>query len=253
MAAATEQAIRDYWQAETCGTNHTDAERLSKRYFDEIEAVRYRLEPYIFGFAQFDGRTRRRVLEIGVGAGTDFINFARNGARLTGVDLTQAAIDHARRRLELEGLEAELQVASAERLPFDDQSFDLVYSWGVLHHAETPEKTFAEVRRVLAPGGEARIMLYGRHSWVAYKRWLFGLLVALKRRERPKSLSGAIEHYMESPGTRCYTPAEIVRDFRDAGFTNVEVEGFLTPYDQRFIGPLARRVRRDWNLGVTAS
>jgi hypothetical protein len=71
-------------------------------------------------------------------------------------------------------------------------------------------------------------MLYGRHSWVAYTRWLAGLAIALKRRERPKGLSGAVSHYMESPETRCYTRREIIRDFGDAGFTEVSVEGFLT-------------------------
>lgn len=253
MAAATEQEIRTYWQGSTCGSVHADAEPLSQAYFDEIEAHRYRVEPFIHNFARFDEWAGKRVLEIGVGAGTDFINFARCGAELSGVDLTPAAIEHAQRRLDLEGLDADLRVASAEKLPFQADSFDMIYSWGVLHHAAHPERTFSEVRRVLADGGEARIMLYGRHSWVAYKRLFSGNLRALKRRQRPRGLNGVIAHYMESPGTRCYTRQEIVRDFTAAGFTEIHVEGFLTPYDQHFIGPLARRVRRDWFLGVTAS
>lgn len=253
MPTAAENEIRDFWESTTCGTIHSESERFSKEYFDEIEAHRYRAEPFIPGFARFTASADRRVLEVGIGAATDFINFARNGARLSGVDLTPAAVEHARRRLELERLDAHVEVASAERLPFADNSFDMVYSWGVLHHAADPECTFAEVRRVLAPGGEARLMLYGRHSWVAYRRFLFGLLVSLKRRQRPQGLGGAIAHFMESPGTRCYTREEIVRAFTVAGFTTIEVEGFLTTYDQRYIGPLARRVRQDWFLGVVAS
>lgn len=253
MAVATEQEIKDYWQGSTCGSVHSGAQRLSKEYFDEIEAHRYSVEPFIRDFARFEQAAGKRVLEIGVGAATDFVNFARYGAELTGIDLTPAAIEHARRRLDLEDLKADLEVASAEQLPFEADSFDMVFSWGVLHHAENPERTFAEVRRVLAPGGEARIMLYGRHSWVAYKLLVTGFLRSLKRRQRPYGLGGVIAHYMESPGTRSYTPEEIIEQFKTAGFVDVEVEGFLTTYDQKFIGPLARRMRRDWFLGVTAS
>lgn len=253
MIVANEQEIREYWEGNTCGSVHSDRERLTKRYFDEIEAQRYDAEPFIRSFARFDDCKDKQVLEVGVGAATDFVNFARAGARLTGIDLTTAAIDHARHRLDLEDLDAELVEGSAEHMPFDDNSFDIVYSWGVLHHAENPERTFKEVRRVLAPGGEARIMLYGRHSWVAYKYLILGFLKSIKYRERPRGLNGVIARWMESPGTRCYTPAEIVADFRAAGFTTVDVQGFLTPYDEKYIGPIARRIRRDWFLGVTAS
>ena len=93
----------------------------------------------------------RRVLEIGVGAATDFLNFARAGAVLTGVDLTPAAVEHARAGWRSRGLEAELAVASGEALPFPDGSFDLVYSWGVIHHAEHPHRIVREIRRLLAP------------------------------------------------------------------------------------------------------
>lgn len=250
---ASEEEIRDYWQAQTCGTSHATAEPFSQGYFDEIEAHRYRTEPFIRDFAGFERAAGRRVLEIGVGAATDFVNFARHGALLTGIDLTPAAVEHARRRLALERLRADLHVASAERLPFADGAFELVYSWGVLHHAADPRLAVAEVRRVLAPGGEARIMLYGRHSWFAYKLWPVGMLRALRAGRRPTGLSATIAETLESPGTRAYTRAEIGELFATAGFARIAVEGFLTPYDERFIGPLARRVRRDWFLGVTAS
>jgi SAM-dependent methyltransferase len=190
------------------------------------------------------------VLEIGVGAATDFLNFARSGAILTGVDLTPAAVDHARRRLALEGLEAELEVASGEDLPFADGSFDLVYSWGVIHHAAHPHRIVREVRRLLAPGGEARVMLYGRQSWAAYKLWLrHALLVGRPRR----TLSEVIGRHLESPGTRAYTRREIELLFAGAGFEHVAVAGFPTPYDRRAAGPLAARIRLDWFLGVVAS
>ena len=106
------------------------------------------------------------------------------GAEATGVDLTEAAVEAVRERLALEGLEAELRVADAESLPFGDGEFDLVYSWGVIHHTPDTERALAEVRRVLRPGGEARIMLYSRRSWVALGVWLrYGVLRGRPRQD----------------------------------------------------------------------
>lgn len=246
---ALEEAVRDYWEAQSCGTGYASAEEGTETYYREIETERYRLEPFIPAFAGFRDWQGKRVLEVGVGAGTDFVNFARAGAVLTGVDLTEAAVEHARRRLELEGLDAELAVCSAEELPFDAGSFDLVYSWGVIHHAERPARIVREVRRVLAPGGEARVMLYGRHSWVAYALWVRYAALA----GRPwRSLTDVVACHMESPGTQAYTRREIELLFSGAGFDQVQVEGFLTPWDRKCAGPLARWLRQDWFLGVVA-
>lgn len=240
----------DYWEAASCGTTHAKSPPGTPAYYAEIEAARYQLEPFIPDFAQFGRWEGRRVLEIGVGAATDFVGFARARAELTGVDLTGEAVAHARRRLELEGLSAELHVASAEALPFEDRSFDLVYSWGVIHHAEHPSRIVREMRRLLASSGEARVMLYGRHSWAAYRLWArHALLMGRPRR----SLSDVIASHMESPGTRAYTRREIELLFAGAGFERVDVRGFETIYDRRAAGPLASRIRLDWFLGIVAS
>jgi SAM-dependent methyltransferase len=246
----TEAEVFEYWQAGSCGTVHASSTPGSREYYDEIEAARYQLEPFIHEFADFTRWRDRRVLEIGVGAGTDFLNFARAGAILTGVDLTPAGIEHAQRRLALEGLEAELAVASGETLPYRDASFDLVYSWGVIHHAERPHRIVREIRRLLAPGGEARVMLYGRHSWAAYKLWVRHALVVARPR---RTLASVIGEHLESPGTRAYTRQEIELLFAGAGFEHVGIEGFPTPYDRWAAGPLAARIRLDWFLGVVAS
>ncbi|MFN2628819.1 MAG: class I SAM-dependent methyltransferase [Gaiellaceae bacterium] len=246
----TEAEVFEYWQAGSCGTVHAKSDAGTRLYYDEIEAARYRLEPFIHDFADFRRWEGQRVLEIGVGAGTDFLNFARAGAILTGIDLTPAAIDHAVRRLALEGLHAELAVTSAEALPYPDRSFDLVYSWGVIHHAEHPHRIVREVRRLLAPGGEARVMLYGRHSWAAYKLWARHALLVGRPRH---TLSTVIARHLESPGTQAYTRREIELLFAGAGFEDVRVEGFPTPYDRRAAGALAALIRLDWFLGVTAS
>jgi ubiquinone/menaquinone biosynthesis C-methylase UbiE len=115
--------------------------------------------------AGFENTHGLRVLEIGCGCGSEAERFVRAGARYTAVDLTNAAVSITRRRFQLGGLEGRFVQADAEDLPFDDGSFDLVYSHGVLHHTPDTPRTIREVHRVLAPTGRAVIMLYYRNSF----------------------------------------------------------------------------------------
>ncbi len=203
-AEALKDAVRRHWQAEPCGTRGASpAER--RAFFDEIERDRYAWEPYIKPFARFERGRGLKVLEVGVGAGTDFINWVRNGAVATGVDLTPEGVALTRERLALEGLTAEVQVADAENLPFPDASFDLVYSYGVLHHSPDTRRAVREVHRVLKPGGTALIMVYHHPSWVGLMLW--GLHYAVRLRPWVSPRQAVFEH-LESPGTKAYTVAE---------------------------------------------
>jgi ubiquinone/menaquinone biosynthesis C-methylase UbiE len=247
--SAEKQAVRSYWEAAPCGAKLADAEPGSPDFYAQVEQERYRREPFIPAFAEFDRWRGRRVLEIGVGVGSDFVRFVRAGADATGLDLTEAAIDLVRRRLELEGLSAHLQVADAESLPFEDRSFDLVYSWGVLHHTPDTARAVEEIRRVLRPDGEARIMLYSRRSWLAYGLWL---RYALARGRPRRTLADVVANHMESPGTKAYTQAELTRLF--ARYSSVSFRRFVTPYDRRVAGPLTRLTgeRLGWFVGIVA-
>ncbi|HEX6184255.1 MAG TPA: class I SAM-dependent methyltransferase [Pyrinomonadaceae bacterium] len=159
------ERVRAFWQEHPCGTKFADAEPGSRRFYELVEEHRYRVEWHIPEAAGFDRAKGLRVLEIGCGLGTDGARFARAGAHYTGVDLTEAAVSLARRRFELEGLPGEFRVADAEALQFADESFDLVYSHGVLHHTPDARAAVGEVRRVLVPGGRAVVMLYHRDSY----------------------------------------------------------------------------------------
>ena len=157
--------VHDFWQANPCGTKFVDGEIGSREFFDALERHRYRTEWHIPGVVNFPRWRDSDVLEVGCGLGTDAINFARRGARYTGVDLTEASVDLVRRRFELEGLDGDVRVADAELLPFAEGSFDLVYSHGVLHHTPDTQRAISEVHRVLKPGGTAMIMLYHKNSY----------------------------------------------------------------------------------------
>ena len=159
------ERVRAFWEAHPCGTKFSDAEMGTPAFFERVEAHRYTKEWHIPEAADFAATRGLRVLEIGCGMGTDGAQFAQAGAHYTGIDLTEAAIELARKRFELSGLAGEFRVADAEDLDFADDSFDRVYSHGVLHHTPNIARAIAEIHRVLKPGGRAMVMLYHRGSY----------------------------------------------------------------------------------------
>jgi SAM-dependent methyltransferase len=164
------------------------------------------------------------------------------------VDLTPRAIEHTRRRLELFGLTSELRQGDAEQLPFSDNSFDVVYSWGVLHHSPDTESAFREVHRVLRPGGQARIMVYSKWSLIGLMLWLRYGLLALKPW---RGLGEIYAEHLESPGTKAYTEAEARRlcaPFAETRIRTVLTHGDLLESEagQRHRGRLLSIARRVW-------
>jgi SAM-dependent methyltransferase len=159
------ERVRAFWQANPCGTKFADAPPGTRRFYELVEEHRYQKEWHIPLAADFPSAQGLRVLEIGCGLGTDGAQFSGAGANYTGVDLTEAAIELARKRFELFNLPGQFQTADAENLDFADNSFDLVYSHGVLHHTPDTERAVKEIYRVLRPGGRAVVMLYHRDSY----------------------------------------------------------------------------------------
>src|SRR5687767_1188143 len=159
------ERVRAFWQANPCGTKFADAPPGTRRFFELVEEHRYQKEWHIPEAAGFADTQGLKVLEIGCGLGTDGAQFAEAGADYTGVDLTDAAVELARKRFELFNLPGTFARADAENLDFKDDSFDLVYSHGVLHHTPDTQRAIDEVHRVLRPGGRAIVMLYHRDSY----------------------------------------------------------------------------------------
>ena len=224
------QQVRSFWEREPCGT-FADAvgevEANTREWFQRVEEYRYRLEPFIHEVAQFTHHRDKRVLEVGVGAGTDHLQFARAGANCWGVDLTQAAIETTRQHLAMHDLNSNLQRVDAESLPFDDDFFDVVYSWGVIHHTEDPDVMIAEIHRVLREGGQFIGMMYGRRSLVAFKAWIRHALL----KGRPwRSFRDVIWNHVESVGTKAYTLKEFQKLF--AGFRTFSAHPIVTEYDK---------------------
>lgn len=196
--------VHDFWNDAACGEN-LYLQSIDRSGYESQAAERYRLEPQILPFADFDSARGRKVLEIGVGLGADHQHLAASGADLYGIDLTERAVDHTRRRLELFGLTSHLAVGDAENLEFSDETFDIVYSWGVLHHSPNTARAIEEVYRVLKPGGRAKIMIYHKWSVIGFMLWLrYAFLIG-----RPwRSLRDVYAKHLESPGTKAFSYAE---------------------------------------------
>lgn len=171
---ATLEDVRKFWDTDPCQADLSRSDDR-RRYFQEISDKRYGHRewhvPIVAKFGAFKGKD---VLEVGCSIATDGLEFARNGAKYTGVDLSPHSIDLARERFNLFGVTGRFQVADAEQgLPFPDCSFDHVYSFGVIHHSPSPEKIVHEIYRVLRKGGTFTVMLYNRSSINYYIEIMF--------------------------------------------------------------------------------
>jgi SAM-dependent methyltransferase len=166
---ATVEQVQEYWDRRPCNIRHSPAPLGTREYSDQVEARKYFVEPHIPRFAEFERWQGKRVLEIGCGIGTDTINFAKAGADVTAVDLSGASLGVARRRVEALGLtNITFYQADAEELHrvVPPKPYDLVYSFGVIHHTPQPERVIEQIRRhYVAPGTTVKVMVYHRYAW----------------------------------------------------------------------------------------
>ncbi|HET7263545.1 MAG TPA: methyltransferase domain-containing protein [bacterium] len=205
------RTVADYWNARPCNIRHSARPVGTREYFDEVEARKYFVEPHILRLAEFPRWRGRRVLDVGCGIGTATITFARHGARVTAVDLSEKSVALARRRAEVCGLDRQIDfyVANAEELSrsIPIANYDLIYSFGVVHHTPHPERAIAEMRRYAGPGSTLKLMVYHRRSWkslsvlLGYGRGRFWRF--------PELIARYSEAQTGCPVTYTYLPGEI--------------------------------------------
>lgn len=201
--AQLKSAVQRYWNDESCGERYAAGEM--EEFYNSHARKRYELEPWIRPFARFEEGRGKRVLEVGVGMGADYLEWLRHGAAAVGIDLTPRGAWHTSRRCALAGFQPSLCVSDGEHLPFPDGSFDLYYSWGVAHHSPDTAAVFREAARVLRPGGIARFAIYHFPSWGTLAIWGRQALA----RGRPfQSVRSVVAAHLESPGTKLYSVRE---------------------------------------------
>lgn len=163
------QTVKEFWDRRPCNIRHSLKPVGTKEYFDEVEARKYFVEPHIPLFAQFPRYRDKKVMEIGCGIGTDTINFARHGASVTVVELSEKSLEIAKQRAAVYGLQDRIRFyqGDAEELTkfVPVEPYDLVYSFGVIHHTPCPDRVLEQIRHYVRPGGTVKIMVYHRRSW----------------------------------------------------------------------------------------
>jgi ubiquinone/menaquinone biosynthesis C-methylase UbiE len=190
------QEITNYWNHRIHDLEMTDQPVGTKAFFDDLDEYRFDKLHYLPQLVDFSSFKGQRLLEVGCGIGTDLVRFAKGGARVTGVDLAQTAIDLARKNFELNGVAPEeLRVANGEALPYGDGSFDVVYAHGVIQYTADPATLIRECHRVLKPGGTAIFMVYNRVSWLNALSKV--MKVALEHEDAPVLKKFSISEFRE--------------------------------------------------------
>ncbi len=188
------EVVQDYWHENPVAAENIDAQPGSPEFYEKFDSAREAedCEPFsysdlIHGYSTSKGKN---VLDIGCGNGYVLSRYAQYGANVSGVDLTEKAIELSKRRFELVGLVGNFQKIDGVNLPFPDSHFDIVCSMGVLHHISDPRPTVDEIYRVLKPGGKMIVMLYYRYSYKYVV--LFRLKRLLDKRYRGMSQQQAL-------------------------------------------------------------
>jgi 2-polyprenyl-3-methyl-5-hydroxy-6-metoxy-1,4-benzoquinol methylase len=213
-------AVREYWNRRPCNIRHSTKTPGSREYFDEVEHRKYFVESHIPGFAEFPRWQGKHVLEIGCGIGTDTMNFARHGASVTAVDLSEKSLEMARKRAEVCGLADRIQFyhGSAETLttvvPVD--TYDLVYSFGVIHHTPHPDRVLEQIRDYVRPGSTVKIMVYHRRSWKVF--WILMTYGKGQFWKLPEIVARNSEAETGCPVTYTYTKREFRELLEQHGF-----------------------------------
>lgn len=261
------QRAREQWSKDPAGAVYGQKHEFGTReFFDEVERHRYQeyapWMPEVMGFGDFAGK---ELLEVGCGMGTDLLQFARGGAKVTAVDLTPRSIETSRRHLELYGHSGEFAIADCETLPFDDESFDVAYSNGVLHHTPDTNLAVREIHRVLRPNGLARVMLYHRNSWAYWSQVVLRYGVLRGELVRGNSGEDIMSKYVEfnagggRPLVKAYTRKEaraLFSMFRDV---SIRIDQLMESefYFLRHLIPrgVFRNLRTSvgWNVIVSAT
>lgn len=231
MPSPNIEDVERFWSSRPCNFRHArvsiDEDPLL--FSQQVTERKYRVEPHIPKFAEFDLWKGKSVLEFGSGIGTDTIKFAKASAIVHAVDISEESMAIAAKRLSAEGQSFHLFTANIESIDIALKSYDLVYSFGVIHHTPDPARAVANAYRHLKPGGEFRLMLYNRYSWKAF--WILAKFGKFQFWKWPKLVARHSEAQTGCPITHTYTKRSARKLLEKAGFEVKSIEiDHIFPY-----------------------
>ena len=210
--------VENYWDSRPCNIKHSAAEIGTKEYFNEVENKKYFVEPHIINFAKFDNWSGKQVLEIGCGIGTDAVNFARNGAIYTGIELSNESLVLAKKRFEIFKLTGTFLKGNAEELDnvLGNIKYDLIYSFGVLHHTPNLSLALKQIQNYCHKNSKVKIMVYASNS---YKQKMINAGL-----DQPEAQYGC-------PIANTYGEDEIIKILKECGFKTTSIyQSHIFPY-----------------------
>ena len=159
--------VKEFWDNRPCNIRHSQQPIGSKEYFNEVEQKKFFVEPHILSFTDFSQWKGKTVLEIGCGIGTAAINFAKHGAIYTGIELSEESLKLTKQRFNVYEQQGNFYSGNAEQLSdfLPEQKFDLIYSFGVIHHTPNPKNVINQLRKYMHSSSVLKIMVYAKHSW----------------------------------------------------------------------------------------
>jgi len=162
------EKIINFWNNIPCNINNSNEPIGTKKFFEEVSKRKYFVESHILKFVNFPKYKNKKVLEIGCGIGTDAQSFIESGAFYTGIDISNKSIEITQKRFEIFNLSGKLINANIEEFVLNEK-FDLIYSFGVLHHTLNINKALKNIKQMLKENGIFKLMLYARNSWKFFK------------------------------------------------------------------------------------
>jgi 2-polyprenyl-3-methyl-5-hydroxy-6-metoxy-1,4-benzoquinol methylase len=241
------EQVRRFWDARPCNVRHSPKPVGTREYFDGVEARRYFVEPHIVEFADFERWRGKRVLEIGCGIGTDTMGFLRAGALVTAVELSDESLALAKQRTTLYGFAGRVQFYEADAEELDKsvprEPFDLIYSFGVIHHTPHPARVFDQLRGYVTSGSTIKVMMYHTFSWKVL--WAVVCFGGGRFWDWRRIIATYSEAQTGCPVTYTYTKRELAKLLEDRGFrvTEMRVE-HIFPY--RISEYKEYRYRKEW-------
>ena len=213
---ATIKDVKKFWDNRPCNIQHSSKELGSLEYFNEVSKKKFYVEPHILDFTKFPQWKNKKVLEIGCGLATVGINFALSGSEYTGVELSNESLALAKKRFNVYGMNGKFYSGNAEQLSsfVPVETYDLVYSFGVIHHSPHPERIISEIKNYMNKDSTLKIMLYAKDSWKSY--------MIDSGLDQPEAQYGC-------PIANTYTKSEVVDLLKDYDIISIE-QDHIFPY-----------------------